>query len=325
MRETVIRAAVLLVLTALTALACQENSARCVRDKDCSGGQVCADGVCSVVMSQDSAPLEAGPELGPDAFSPADSSFADGGDIGGTCPANQDGKIQRAEMLFTVPSAVTVTQGTGLTLDLQGTQVGGKTQWDLTQAAADDKATQMKIDAVTGWATSHFKGATYQSALSANFGFFTKTDLLGVFKVTPTALQLMGAASTAANHTRFTYTTPLETVRFPMAEGVSYVTQSEVKGIMEFAVPVWLQEKYTVTVLKRGTLKLYANFALDTLLVSVKQEVHNKANPLLKSKTQVYLFMAECYGVVARVISKDAAVKDLSKVVAKERWKLAAP
>ena len=228
-------------------------------------------------------------------------------------------------MLFTVPSQVTVTLGTGLTLDLKGAQVAGKTVWDLTAVAADDKSSLMKIEAVSGWAASSFKGATYASELSANFGFFSKTALVGVFKVTPTALQLVGAASTKANHTRFSYTTPLDTLRFPMGEGTNYVTQSEVKGTMELAVPVWLQEKYTVSVLKRGSLKLYPNFALDTLLVSVKQEVHNKANPLLKSSTQVYLFMAECYGVVARVIAKDAAVKDLSKVVVKERWKLSAP
>lgn len=322
MRSAVIGAALVILLVTP---GCQEDGAQCVRDQDCTGGQVCADGVCSVVMGQDSAPQEAGAELGPDATLALDLTPADGGDSGGVCPANQDGKIQRAEMLFTVPSQVTVTLGTGLTVDLKGAQVAGKTVWDLTAAASDDKATAMKIEALSGWAASHFAGATYASALSANFGFFTKTDLVGMFKVTPTALRLMGAASTKANHTRFTYTTPLDTVRFPMAEGTSYVTQSEVKGTMEYAVPVWLQEKYTVTVLKRGSLKLYANFALDTLLVSVKQEVANKINPLLKSQTQVYLFMAECYGVVARVIAQDATVKDLSKVKAKERWKLSAP
>jgi len=245
---------------------------------------------------------------------------------GGVCPANQDGKIQRAEMLFTVPSQVSVTLGAaGLVLDLKGKQVGGKTVWDLTGAATDDKLSKMKVEAVTNWAATHFKGATYQSALSANFGFFSKTELLGVFKATPTALKLVGAASTKKNHTRFTYTTPLETVRFPVAEGQSYVTQSEVKGIMEFAVPVMLQEKYTVKVLGRGELKLLPNFSLDTLLVSVKQEVQNKLNPLLKSSTQVYMFMAECYGAVARIVAKDATVKDLSKVSLKERWKLSAP
>ena len=277
-------------------------------------------------MNSDGAPAEAGADLGPDMTPDGqvkpDVKPADGGL---TCPANQNGKIERAEMMFKIPSQVIVTLGSGIALNLEGTQVGGKTSWDLTKAAADDKSSKMKIEVVPSWAASNFSGASYASKLSASFGLFTKTDLLGVFKVTPTALKLVGAASEKAKHTRFSYTTPLDTVRFPVAEGQSYVTQSEVKGIMEFALPVWLQEKYTVAVLKRGTLKLHGNFSLDALLVSVKQEVHNKANPLLKSTSQVYLFMAECYGVVARVIAKDAAVKSLASVQVKERWKLSAP
>lgn len=308
---------------------CEETGAKCVRDTECGPGMVCADGICSPLLKADSAATEAGPDLGsdgaPDQQPVGDMRPPDGGDAGLTCPANQDGKISRAEMIFKVPSQVTVTLGTGLTLDLKGAVVGGKRVWDLTKAASDDKNTVMKVGAIPAWAAPKFTGATYASKLSASFGFFSKTDLLGVFKVTPTALKLVGAASEKKNHTRFSYTTPLDTIRFPVEAGTSYVSGSTVTGIMEYAVPVWLQEKYEVSVLERGTLKLYNNFSLDTLLVSVKQEVYNKANPLLKTGTQVYLFMAECYGVVARVIAKDAKVTDPSKVVAKERWKLAAP
>ena len=52
MRSAVIGAALVILLVTP---GCQEDGAQCVRDQDCTGGQVCADGVCSVVMGQDSA------------------------------------------------------------------------------------------------------------------------------------------------------------------------------------------------------------------------------------------------------------------------------
>jgi len=308
---------------------CETSSGhtRCVLPSDCPAGQTCADGVCTPVLINDLGfTPETGPDQGPDG-SPDAVVWPDlgSGDGGSVCHPNNNGKIERNEMIFTVPSAVKVTLGSGITVNLKGTDVGGKTFWDLLGAAPDDGPQQMKLEAVPSWAAANFKGAAYSSKLMARFGFFSKVDLMGVFKVTPTALQLMGAVSDKANHTRFSYDTPLDLVRFPVTAGDSFVTSSVVKGFTESVVPVWLQETYTITVLHQGVLKLYANFSLPALLVRVDQQVYNKANPLLKIRTHAFLFMAECYGVVARVVAAKDPGKDLSQVQAKERWKLAAP
>lgn len=302
------------------------GSSGCVLPNDCPAGQTCADRVCTPVLINDLGYTpEIGPDQGadgtPDALVWPDLNL-DGGPL---CTPNNNGKIERNEMIFSVPSSVKVTLGSGITVNLKGTTQGSKTVWDLRGAAPDDSPQQMKLEAVPSWAAANFKGAAYSSKLMARFGFFSKVDLLGVFKVTPTALQLLGAVSDKANHTRFSYDTPLDLVRFPVTAGDSFVTSSVVKGFTETVVPVWLQETYTITVVQQGELKLYANFSLPALLVRADQEVYNKANPLLKIRTHAFLFMAECYGVVARVVAAKDPGKDLSQVQAKERWKLAAP
>ena len=224
-----------------------------------------------------------------------------------------------------MPAEVKVTRGSGIVLNLLGQGAAGKRLWDLTTAATDDKVQSLKVEAVPSWAASSFKTATYASRLMGDYGYFAKTDLMGVFQVKPTALLMVGGVSTKANHTKFTYKSPLETIRFPVAAGDSYTTGSDINGFTEFTIPMWMHENYQVKVLDRGKVKLLPSFSLDVLLVSVKQEAYPVANPFLKTQTHVFIFLAECYGVVARVIADGDPGTNLQQVKVKERWRLAAP
>jgi hypothetical protein len=314
-------------LLGLAFVGCSEDAGLCVRASDCPSGQICADGICTPEGKTDGPSSDGVADLRLDAGSEAwipDYATLDG-DAGQVCTPNNNGKVERQEMVFSVPSKVTVTLGTNLVVDLAGTQVGGVTSWDLSGAATDDKDVEMKVEALPTWTASKFPGATYASRMTANFGFFTKVDLLGVFQVTPTALQLMGAVSDKSNHTRVTYSKPLDALRFPVVKGDSYKTSASMTGFSDYTIPVANTESYEIDVLDSGKLKLLSGLTLDALLVRVRQEVWLTLNPLMKTKTTVFLFVSECYGTVARVIADKDPGTALDKVTAKERWKLAAP
>ncbi len=315
-------------LVGLALSGCSEDAGLCTRSSDCPAGQICADGICTPDGKTDG-PLSDGVadlrlDAGPTEAWIPDYATVDG-DAGQVCTPNNNGKVERDEMVLTVPSKVTVTLGTNLVLDLAGTQSGGVTSWDLSGAASDDKDVEMKVEALPTWTASKFLAATYASRLTANFGYFTKVDLLGVFQVSATALKLMGAASDKANHTRVTYGTPLDALRFPVVKGDHYKTSSSMTGFSDYTIPVANTESYEIDVLESGKLKLLSGLTLDALLVRVRQEVWLTLNPLLKTKTTVFLFVAECYGTVARVIADKDPGTALKTVTAKERWKLASP
>ena len=320
----------LCVVLVVTAVGCDDKSGLCTRQTDCPAGYACADGVCSPMITPDSAPRDQGldhsqPDVIVDQLVWPDQGPPDGDGGPATCQGNNNGQVERKEMVVQVPSQVTVTRGSGVVLNLLGAGTKGKRSWDLSGAASDDKDTVLKLEAVPTWTAKSFPTATYASLLMANFGLWSKTPFLGVFEVKPTALQLIGGASAKANHTRFSYSKPLDVLRFPVVMGDSYSTEADITGFTELAVPVWMHEKYSIKVLDRGKVTLFKGFALDALLVSVLQEAYPKANPLLVVRTQAYVLVAECYGTVARIIADKVPVADLSKVKAKERWRLAAP
>ncbi len=320
---------VVLVTMVIVVAGCSDDQQLCIRDSQCPTGHACADGVCSPKLIQDTRPsdthpLDLGVDQREDQYIFTDLGAPDG-DGAVACAGNSNGKIERKEMIFSVPAQVKVVRGgSGLVLNLQGGGSAGKRLWDLTPAAKDDKTEWLKVEDVPKWAAGSFKTATYASVLMGDYGFISKTALLGVFQVKSNALVMVGGVSAKENHTKFTYTTPLETIRFPVGVGDSYTTSSNINGYTVFTVPMWMHEKYHVKVLDRGKVRLLPSFSLDALLVSVKQEAYPVANPFLKTRTEVYILMAECYGVIARVVV-DGAASDLTKVKAKERWRLAGP
>ena len=310
------------------AAACDEGRALCTTSTQCPAGHVCADGVCSPTVPGDG-PLadglvpDGGADRGPDQTRP-DVGRSDG-DAGLTCTPNNNGKVERSEMLFVVPSQVKVTRGTSLTVNLTGTTTSGTTEWDLTAAAVDDKAEVMKLVKVPSWAAASFPKADYSAELSQSYGLLFKVNLMGVFKVTSTALQSLGAVSDTANHTKLTYSTPIETLRFPVSVGQKYTSSATVTGLTEYTIPALMKESYAIKVLARGKAKLYSTFSPDALLVRVDHEVYPVANPLLKVKNTVFFLVAECYGTIAHMLADGTPGANLDKVKIKQRWKLAAP
>lgn len=311
-----------LVLALLQASCSADQSATCTRDTDCPAGQVCSDGRCLPAMSNGPTPPDGAPtpDAGLDLFVFPDAGPGDGLQ----CPANNNGKIERDEMLFSVPAKVAITTGQDMTVDLAGTSVNGETHWDLSNLGLDQSGTRAVVP-VPPWAAADFPGATYASELTASYGVFSKANLLGVFRVTPSSLQMLGIVSDTQTHTKITYDSPLDMLRYPITAADSFKTDAHASGYSDIFPFLSYDESYAIQVVARGKLKLLPGLTLDAVLVRVDQSVYQAWVPLLPSfSNTAFMFVAECYGTVAHVIAKSSP-KSLDKVEVDTMWRLAAP
>jgi hypothetical protein len=307
----------LTLVVALALAACSSSPAQmCSRDQDCQPGLRCADGVCTPVLQQDRGPLDSSPaETGrPDGGQPPapDAARADGLPV---CQPDHDDKLERSEMPLRVGASVKYSVGSGLAVDLQGTRVQGRTRWDLTASAPDEKPYVAELEPVAGWAAADFPGATYMTLLDAGYQTY------GVFKATPTSLQLVGVISKTAGETKLTYSKPVDSLRFPVVAKDSYETGAVVTGPMGF-FPYYasIYETHNVSVLEAGSLKL-PELTLDVLLLKIVVKQNPTANPFLVTTRVSFLFVAECYGIVAQIFT-DEDPATLSSVVARERRRI---
>jgi hypothetical protein len=303
-----------LLLAVLLAGCESEPTGRCTRDSDCPTGQRCADAICTPVVKNDTGPL---PDLRPVADQrPGESPILP--DLprsdGGGCTGNHDDKVDRTEMPIAVGAKIHYSVGTGLTVDLKGKLVGGRTQWDLTAPASDDHPVVSELLPVPSWAASAYPGATYSALLDEDYGSY------GVFKATPSALQLIGVVSQDADKIKLSYSKPIEMLRFPITPTDSFVSDATVTGWLNLLY-LWNLETYTVDVLAAGDLVL-PKLTLPVVLVKVKVEQTPVQNPFLSTSRHLFMFVSECYGIVAQIVADGDPKEKLEAVKTKERRRL---
>jgi hypothetical protein len=286
----------------------------CSRDADCPGGERCADGVCTPTLQREAGPPDRGGlEARLDGKPPTADRMVDGA---ASCRPNHDERIDRGEMIILAGPAIKYTVGSGLTLNLQGSKVAGRTEWDLTANAADEHPYLAELEPVASWAAPDYPGATYMSLLDADLATY------GVFKATSTALQLIGVISKTPSDTKLSYSSAVDTLRFPVAVKDSFQTGAVVTGTMASLplVPISIYESYDVSVLDAGALKL-PELTLDVLLVKVVVKQNPTVNPFYVTTRTSFLFVAECYGIVAQIFT-DGEPASLASVLAKERRRI---
>lgn len=321
--STMTRIAAVLVLVAAAA-GCASESGACRWQRDCPAGQTCADGVCTTVVVQPDRGLPdlAAPDRGPGDALPAESRPDIAAGDGALCAPNGDGVLERDELLFLIPSSVDYTVGSQVAVDLQGTEVGGVTQWDLTASAADDHVEAMTLDPVPAWAAAEFPQAAgvYSSLLNKGY------DTYGIFQATDSKLLLLGAISGDESYGRATYAEPVELLRFPLTIDDAYTTETTATGFWGLA-PLYNVETYKVDVIARGQAKLPKMLPIDVLLVREVAQQYPYGNPFLKRTYTVFLFLAECYGTVARVVvdGDPGDALQLEPGVVQERWRITSP
>jgi hypothetical protein len=302
----------------LVAAACSSNppSGMCSRDTDCAPGQRCADGVCANTLQHEAGPVvdRASGELRPDGRVSWPDVLAKDGQL--TCTANHDDKIQREEMPIKAGTGIQYTVGSGLTVNLQGTKVAGRTNWDLTANASDEHPYKAELEPIASWAAADFPNATYMALLDAGYKTY------GIFTATQTALQMSAVISKTANDTKLAYSSPVDQLHFPIVPKDTFKTDAIVSGFMEAfpLVPIYNYETYEVTVLDAGTLKL-PELSLDVVLVKVLIKDNPVANPFLVTTKTTFLFIAECYGIVGHLFVDDEP-SSLTSVVTTERRRI---
>lgn len=280
------RAGVLLamLLCSMTVACGDDGGAACMVDEDCASRFCRADGTCG--------PVEVDGGTDADADLPVDGPS-------GACAPDHDGSLTLAELPLAAGKSATFRVALDATFDTAGTpDGGGARRWDLTGALANDHDAELALLSPAGaWWAAEFPAATYAATLSAT------SDLLGVFHVDATGLTLLGVVSPAAGatQTKLEYAPPAKVLAFPISEGATWSSDSVVSGTAQGFIVAY-SEAYDSAVDKVGTMKTpYGEFPV----VRVATDLDRTSGGFSILTKRSFAWMAECFGAVANVSSKD--------------------
>jgi hypothetical protein len=303
-----LRPLLLLLLASATAFACTTfaDPPKCVVGADCMSGICNADGTCAPAPTGSSGTGGTSGATTASVSASTGVTTSTGVGTGGSaaCVPNQDGTITRAEVPLAAGLHATFSVTGGVTYDTTGMkQADGSRVWDLTVAFNGDHPLVLDTLAIdpTAWYAADFPTASYAARLSEQAA---DADLLGIFKLTGSALLLLGVASTmdSASATKLIYATPIVVLDFPLTEGKKWDTLSAVTGkVSGITIGGIYNEEYTSTVDAHGTLKTpYADFPV--LRVNTKFLRFLNGVSTLK---YTHSFVTECFGNVGTIISND--------------------
>ncbi len=291
----------------------------CKVGADCASGVCNVDGTCGGAGNSTAASGSTGAggsgagghESTTSATSTTSSSSAttgaggSGGSAGPCSPPNNDGTITQDELPVTVGLHESFSAAASVPVDTLGkVGLGGEHVWDLSAAISGQADEKVETLPIAGqWFAASFPGATYASRLSST------ADLLGVFEVASGALLLRGVASPAdgAQATNLAYGTPVKVLVFPIKEGGSWSTLSAVTGkVQGITVGGIYNEQYDSKVDAHGTMKTpFATFPVLRLRVDRVSFLNG-----VTTTSHRFVFVTECFGTVATMVSKDYEMAD---------------
>jgi hypothetical protein len=128
--------------------------------------------------------------------------------------------------------------------------------------------------------------------------------VLGAYLPTNDALQLLGWFSQERNKAKVTYRTPVDVLRFPLKMGDTWNVKTTASGSFPQNFTLYsASEDYDFAVDAKGKAKTPAG-TFDVLRLRFKLR-QTQTLPVVATISRItYLFIAECFGVVARVESK---------------------
>ncbi|MFO0761008.1 MAG: hypothetical protein U0359_31310 [Byssovorax sp.] len=311
-----------LLFAALPFAACSVYTApRCQSGSECPSGVCNVDGTCAEGDTTSSGTTSGGTTTGSGGSSSGtggqSSTSGTGGSSTGTggtgtgggnaCSPNNDGTITRAEVPLAAGLHATFKAAEDATVDTAGKLQGDGTKlWDLDVSLPGDHASIVETLPIEGqWFAADFAGATYASRLS------DKSDLLGVFELTDSALLLRGVVSPVKDPisgTELTYATPIKILDFPLTVGKTWSTTSVITGSASGATcfGIACSESYDDKIDQKGTLKTpFATFQVVRLRVDLTRNIGG-----LVTTSRSYFFVTECFGIVAKMVSKDYESSD---------------
>ena len=232
----------------------------------------------------------------------------DGADMGGevdmgggpvTCLPNRDGSITRAEVPLMSGLYATYRVATDAPVDTAGVEgEGGARDWDLSGQLPGDQLVIVEAQDPEGlWFSTDFPDADYVAPLSAS------SDLLGIFQITDDALLMLGVASPEDSFTatKLEYDPPVSVLSFPIQADSSWSTDASVSG-SALGVPTFYSEDYSSQVDSMGTMK--TPFGTFEGVMRVRTELERTVG-FVTTRVRTYLYVAECFGTVATIVSQD--------------------
>lgn len=217
------------------------------------------------------------------------------------CLPNWDGVVTRAEVPFVLGASVIYIVNRGGTVvtpvDTAGRAGDAGRLWDFSRPALDDHRVLDEVTPAAGqWWASRVPGAEFATALDREQG------TLGVYRATAEALQLLAAVSTEANRTLLLFDPPVDALRFPLREGSTWSQSVTGRGFVNF-MPLVNITDYVFRVDGQGEARTPAG-RFPSLRVRVELDQRIPLT-LLRRTQRSYVFVTECWGVVARVASVD--------------------
>ncbi|MBL8604406.1 MAG: hypothetical protein JNK72_20945 [Myxococcales bacterium] len=216
------------------------------------------------------------------------------------CRGNRDGVIDRGEVTFLpgVEVRYRVNPANSVArLSTRGAMQGGTRVWDFRDPAGE--LVSLRLERTEGqWFTPRFAGAEYAARLDP------RQPLLGVYRATDAAVFLLGAAGpSASSQTIIPYNPPLEVLRFPLRVGLEWTAEATTQDAQVEGTPAASRDTYAIAVDARGTVQTEAITFTDALRVRVELTQRFPAGP--GTRRIQYLWLVECYGEVARAVSRE--------------------
>lgn len=221
------------------------------------------------------------------------------------CVGNNDGIIELKEVAFVVGASVNVLRnkaGTTVQVNQQGNRDNeGNLVWDFRKLPLDQKDAVRTVDPTGKWFLSDFPDATllipivYQGFSGISYQVLRKT---------PTDLLLDGIVSDLEQPEQekisLKYETPVPLLRFPLRDGKEWIVVSKAKGSVA-GQPLTSTDTYQIRVAGRGILKIPDIEFQNALRI----EISAQQRLLGGNSRTIYqiLYMAECYGEIARIES----------------------
>ena len=247
---------------------------------------------------------------GDDAGADAGDLGADAGDDPGddpdtgnptSCLPNRDGVITRAEVPLQAGLFATYRVATDAPVDTDGEPValGDGRDWDLSGDLPGDQTVIVEArDPDTFWFSTDYPDASYVTSLSEG------SDLLGIFQITDDALLLLGVASPedGFTSTNLEYDPPVAVLSFPLTAESSWSTDATVTGSFNGSLSWFQAEDYASQVDSMGTMK--TPFGTFEGVLRVRTDLARTVG-FLTTDIRTYLYVAECFGTVASIVSQD--------------------
>ena len=211
------------------------------------------------------------------------------------CVPNHDGVVAWSELPLAAGLSVPYHVAQNVTVDLVPKTVDGKPTWDFT-TLTNGKAIQLTtLDPKTYWFSKYYPTATYAVQVTES------SPLLGIFRLTDKALELLAVASPADSlfATRITYDPPAVMLQLPLTGTAKWSTKSSVSGQLDGVIALW-SETTELNAVGAGQVVT----PLGAFPVLAIQGRVDKQIGLMTTTYRSYAFVTECYGVVAKVDSK---------------------